>query len=113
MTQAWYREDLAYIHDVGYSDYALKSAPSILNILAQNNIREGLVVDLGCCSGLSALEFTQDSQLTRVRIFLAFRGLSHPLLNRHKVTMPVESPLANYWLSGLKARAVTLSKLTK
>uniref|UniRef100_B8HTM1 Uncharacterized protein n=1 Tax=Cyanothece sp. (strain PCC 7425 / ATCC 29141) TaxID=395961 RepID=B8HTM1_CYAP4 len=44
----WYREDLAYIHDVGHSDYALKSAPAILDILIQNNIREGLVVDLGC-----------------------------------------------------------------
>ncbi|MDV3001023.1 MAG: hypothetical protein N5P05_002629 [Chroococcopsis gigantea SAG 12.99] len=51
-----YKEDLAYIHDVGYSDYALKSAPGILDILARNNIREGLVVDLGCGSGLSALE---------------------------------------------------------
>lgn len=41
----WYKEDLAYIHDVGHSDYALKSAPGILDILAQNNIREGLIVD--------------------------------------------------------------------
>jgi hypothetical protein len=24
----WYREDLAYIHDVGFSDYALESTPS-------------------------------------------------------------------------------------
>ena len=46
MTQ-WYKEDLAYIHDVGHSDYALKSSPGILNILAQNNLQEGLVVDLG------------------------------------------------------------------
>jgi hypothetical protein len=38
----WYKEDLAYIHDVGHNDYALKSAPGILDILAQNNIREGL-----------------------------------------------------------------------
>jgi SAM-dependent methyltransferase len=55
----WYKEDLAYIHDVGHSDYAIKSAPGILEILAQNNIREGLVVDLGCGSGLSALELTK------------------------------------------------------
>ncbi|MGJ3244756.1 MAG: class I SAM-dependent methyltransferase [Elainellaceae cyanobacterium] len=55
----WYKEDLAYIHDVGHSDYALKSAPGILVILAQNNIREGLVVDLGCGSGLSALELSK------------------------------------------------------
>lgn len=24
----WYKEDLAYIHDVGFGDYALKSAPA-------------------------------------------------------------------------------------
>jgi SAM-dependent methyltransferase len=55
----WYKEDLAYIHDVGHGDYALKSAPYILEILVQNNIRDGLVVDLGCGSGLSALELTK------------------------------------------------------
>jgi hypothetical protein len=33
----WYKEDLAYIHDVGHSDYALKSVPGILNILAQKD----------------------------------------------------------------------------
>lgn len=54
--EQWYKEDLAYIHDIGYSDYALKSVPEILAILAQNNIQDGLVVDLGCGSGLSALE---------------------------------------------------------
>jgi hypothetical protein len=29
----WYKEDLAFIHDVGFSDWALKSAPGILEIL--------------------------------------------------------------------------------
>jgi hypothetical protein len=41
----WYKEDLAYIHDVGFSDYALKSAAGILEILAGNQIWEGLIVD--------------------------------------------------------------------
>ncbi len=54
-----YKEDLAYIHDVGHSDYLLNSSPEILDILAQNNIRPCLVVDLVCGSGLSALEFTK------------------------------------------------------
>jgi SAM-dependent methyltransferase len=53
----WYREDLAYIHDVGFSNYALQSIPGILEILQKNNIRNGLIVDLGCGSGLSAQEF--------------------------------------------------------
>ncbi len=50
----WYNEDLAYIHDVGFSDYALKSAPGILEILKRSQILTGLVIDLGCGSGLSA-----------------------------------------------------------
>ena len=54
----YYKQDLAYIHDVGYCDYALKSAPGILDILAQNNIHQGLIVDLGCGSGVSAFAFT-------------------------------------------------------
>ena len=55
----WYKEDLAFIHDVGFSHYALKSAPGILEILARNQIREGLVVDLGCGSGLWAQELAK------------------------------------------------------
>jgi hypothetical protein len=35
---AWYNEDLAYIHDVGFHDYALKSAPGILEILTARQI---------------------------------------------------------------------------
>src|SRR5215207_7384548 len=52
----WYGEDLAYIHDVGHADFALRSAPGILEILARSGIRDGLVVDLGCGSGLLARE---------------------------------------------------------
>jgi SAM-dependent methyltransferase len=55
----WYREDLAYIHDVGHAGFALESAPGILEILRQGGIREGLVVDLGCGSGLWARELVK------------------------------------------------------
>lgn len=57
--QDGYPEDLAYVHDVGHRDYALQSVPGILAILAQYEIREGLVVDLGCGSGLSAQALTK------------------------------------------------------
>ena len=50
----WYGEDVAYIHDVGHADFALESAPGILEILDRNGIRDGLVVDLGCGSGVWA-----------------------------------------------------------
>ncbi|HSL00556.1 MAG TPA: class I SAM-dependent methyltransferase [Rubrobacteraceae bacterium] len=55
----WYGEDLAYIHDVGHADFALHSAPGILETLARSGIHAGLVVDLGCGSGLLARELVR------------------------------------------------------
>jgi SAM-dependent methyltransferase len=52
----WYGEDLAYIHDVGHAGFALDSAPGIKGILERSGIGEGLVVDLGCGTGLLARE---------------------------------------------------------
>jgi SAM-dependent methyltransferase len=52
----WYGEDLAYIHDVGHAEFALRSAPGILEILDHSGIYDSLVVDLGCGSGLWARE---------------------------------------------------------
>jgi SAM-dependent methyltransferase len=57
---AWYNEDLAYIHDVGFRDYALKSAPGILEILTDSQIPTGLIVDLGCGSGLLSEQLDRD-----------------------------------------------------
>ncbi|NJK39791.1 MAG: methyltransferase domain-containing protein [Oscillatoriales cyanobacterium RM1_1_9] len=54
-----YGSDLAYIHDVGFSAHALKSAPGILAILQQAGLQGSLIVDLGCGTGLSAQAFTQ------------------------------------------------------
>jgi SAM-dependent methyltransferase len=50
----WYGEDLAYIHDVGHADFALDTAPGIKGMLERSGIREGLIVDLGCGTGLLA-----------------------------------------------------------
>jgi SAM-dependent methyltransferase len=50
----YYKEDLAFIHDVGFGDFVLKSAPGLFDILRRNNICGGLIVDLGCGSGLWA-----------------------------------------------------------
>jgi SAM-dependent methyltransferase len=52
----FYREDVAYIHNVGHADFALRSAPGILEILREKGVTEGLVVDLGCGSGQWARE---------------------------------------------------------
>jgi SAM-dependent methyltransferase len=53
-----YQEDLAYIHDTGFGDFARTSAPGILALLRQNGIRTGRVVDLGCGSGIWARELS-------------------------------------------------------
>jgi len=52
----WYADDLAYVHDAGFAGHAIKSAPGLLGILAQSGIHSGLVVDLGCGSGVWAAE---------------------------------------------------------
>jgi SAM-dependent methyltransferase len=52
----WYADDLAYVHDAGFAGHAMKSAPGLLRILARAGIDDGLVVDLGCGSGVWAAE---------------------------------------------------------
>jgi SAM-dependent methyltransferase len=47
-----YGEDLAYIHDVGFGHFAKHAAPALLGMLRQRRIIHGLVVDLGCGSGI-------------------------------------------------------------
>jgi SAM-dependent methyltransferase len=49
-----YGEDAAYVHDVGFGGFADGSAPGLLAILRQAGINDGLVVDLGCGSGIWA-----------------------------------------------------------
>ena len=53
-----YGEDLAYIHDVGFGDFARESAPGLLEILHQKGLENGLVIDLGCGSGIWAKALT-------------------------------------------------------
>ena len=54
-----YSSDLAYIHDVGFGDFAKNSAPGLLQILQNSGIASGLVVDLGCGSGIWASELSR------------------------------------------------------
>jgi SAM-dependent methyltransferase len=50
-----YRDDLARIHHAGFSEFAESAAPWILTLLAK---RTGLVVDIGCGSGVLARVLT-------------------------------------------------------
>jgi len=54
-----YQSDLAYIHDAGFGDFARRAAPGLLAILRRGGIGSGLVVDLGCGSGIWAAELTR------------------------------------------------------
>jgi SAM-dependent methyltransferase len=54
-----YSRDLAYIHDSGFGDFAKTSAPWLLETLRANGIDRGLVVDLGCGSGIWAGELSR------------------------------------------------------
>ena len=49
-----YKEDLAYIHDDGFGGFARQAAREILRLFKKARIEEGLVVDLGCGSGIWA-----------------------------------------------------------
>lgn len=53
-----YQQDLAYVHDAGFK-FSVKAAPGLLGLLRRNGIRGGLVVDLGCGSGLWARRLTE------------------------------------------------------
>jgi SAM-dependent methyltransferase len=47
-----YRDDLAYIHDAGFGGFARAAAPVLLDALGRAGISRGLVIDLGCGSGI-------------------------------------------------------------
>ena len=57
MTDA-YHDDLAAIHDAGYGHFARAAGPVLLGELRRRGVRDGLVIDLGCGSGILAAELT-------------------------------------------------------
>ena len=57
MTDA-YRQDLAYIHDVGFGHLAKNATQVLLDALRRSGIVKGQVIDLCCGSGLLARELT-------------------------------------------------------
>jgi SAM-dependent methyltransferase len=54
-----YGEDLAYTHDAGFSDLARTAANRVVADLRRRRILEGLVVDVGCGSGVAAQRFVR------------------------------------------------------
>jgi SAM-dependent methyltransferase len=47
-----YRDDLAYIHDAGFGRFARGGAGLLLEELRRRGVDRGLVIDLGCGSGI-------------------------------------------------------------
>lgn len=54
-----YRRDLAWIHHAGFSEFAESAAPGLLEMLWSRGVAKGLVVELGCGSGVLARELTR------------------------------------------------------
>lgn len=54
-----YGEDLAFVHDAGFGDFARDAAPGLLALLRATGVRGGRVVDLGCGSGIWAAELVR------------------------------------------------------
>ena len=55
---AFYGRELAHVHDAGFGDFARAAAPGLLRRIARAGAQNGLVVDLGCGSGIWARVLT-------------------------------------------------------
>jgi SAM-dependent methyltransferase len=51
-----YETDLAYIHDTGFGNFARGAAPGLVSLFRKHRITDGIIVDLGCGSGIWARE---------------------------------------------------------
>jgi SAM-dependent methyltransferase len=49
-----YQTDLAWIHHVGFGDFARSAGPEVLKLLRRGGLKRGTLVDLGCGSGIFA-----------------------------------------------------------
>jgi SAM-dependent methyltransferase len=56
MTQVLYGPDLAHVHDAAFGGWSREAAPFVLARLREAGLDEGLVVDLGCGSGIWAAD---------------------------------------------------------
>lgn len=50
-TTDFYAEDLAFVHDAGFTGFITRAMPALKRLLREAGIADGVVVDLGCGSG--------------------------------------------------------------
>lgn len=60
MTKLFYDTDLAYVHDTSYGNFARKAAKMLKKLFNQEFYEKGLIIDLGCGSGIVAKELLDD-----------------------------------------------------
>jgi SAM-dependent methyltransferase len=57
--EPYYRHDLALVHHRGFAFHAAACAPGILDLLSSVRARNGLVLEIGCGTGLLTKELTE------------------------------------------------------
>ena len=82
MELPYYREDLALIHHLGFGFHADACAPGILHLLEGVGQRDGLVVEVGCGSGLLT------AYLVDARLRVIATDASDAMLNLARSNVP-------------------------
>lgn len=49
--ERFYQDDLASVHEVGFSELSRRAGQHVLDLLAASGVSSGPLVDLGCGSG--------------------------------------------------------------
>lgn len=62
--EGYYRQDLALVHHLGFGFHADNCAPGILALLEPMRERKGLVLEIGCGSGLLTRHLLDSADLT-------------------------------------------------
>ncbi|MEM6725146.1 MAG: class I SAM-dependent methyltransferase [Bacteroidota bacterium] len=55
----YYQKDLAFVHDLDFVDLAFEASKYLIDLLAKEDISEGLILDLGCGSGVLSAQLDQ------------------------------------------------------
>ena len=103
LVRSFYSDDLAYIHDVGFSGLSESWAHGLLELLREGGIRSGTVVDLGCGGG-GWIEFLNEAGYRPVGV-----DISPAMIERAKDRVPsAQYHVSSIWEFQIPAcRAVT------